>query len=696
MISPPHTHVRSAVSPQQSIQEEPEHELIGAGLPLLQRLKLLKAKEERLAKECQAKVFCSCNKIRATKATGIVHLNWNDLAVLYYVYCCSCLLFQLQVPSTAQTPSTNASAVISPVAPTTNPVCNWIKTAASTVTATVSTVTNVSASGAKPALRVSFRDRVKALEQTEPKTSSTAQNDMEPKQCDDNVKEQLNPIVAGSSSIISSSKISKPSTIATKDKVRQMIQHLGSCPSTSGGDLSPSSGQMRPWSKLKLATVVSSVGSSYTSLNNSINDGSPVRSQPIKIAKIKPTTSLPSPTVTPEDDPKAIFIGRKQADRRSPTRQLDQLKVVTGDRSSASDSEIKNSEIVQLKAKPTGRPFIDSEPKNYRSVDDLSPEYGGLPFVKKLKILNERQKLAELESVILTTRSCSLDYPDTSTDGDMLEPLIRSHSEGSGMTRPRITTTPAPTLAAIAPLKTPQCLQSPISPESNETLERRHLKSILKKLSEERNTAALTTHTTARTTTAGLTVSSAFSSLQDCRGLLQAPTVEGYVARHSKFMKSVTFNSTLSSPPASAHSAFDTAEVRSQFPILNAQHPSNDIPSVVAATAHTITTAPPCSPLSQSDNSFLIDDSTNRLYTVEHLDGSSPIKYDPLTAEKATDNSILSKKFIKGKYFYCSCIDYRTFLAIVDYKLSSLTFVFDVYQLSTNSTIATLLYCILS
>lgn len=56
MISPPHTHVRSAVSPQQSIQEEPEHELIGAGLPLLQRLKLLKAKEERLAKECQAKV----------------------------------------------------------------------------------------------------------------------------------------------------------------------------------------------------------------------------------------------------------------------------------------------------------------------------------------------------------------------------------------------------------------------------------------------------------------------------------------------------------------------------------------------------------------------------------------------------------------------------------------------------------------
>lgn len=645
MISPPHTHVRSAVSPQQSIQEEPEHELIGAGLPLLQRLKLLKAKEERLAKECQARVF-------AHREYFLFVLGSTFLFISSY--------FQLHVPPTAQTPSTNASTAISPIAPPTNIVSNWMKAAASTVTATVSTVANVSASVPKPALRVSFRDRVKALEQTEPKTSSTAQNDMEQKQCDDNVMEQFNPNVAGSSSISSSNKISKPSTFATKDKMRYMIQHLGSCPSTSG-DLSPS-GQMRPWSKLKLATVVSSVGSSYTSLNNSINDGSPVRSQPIKIAKIKPTTSLPTPTTLPDDEPPTISIGRKH--RRSPSNEQDKIKVLAGDRNSASDSEIKSSKTIPLKAKAKGPAFqIDSEPKNYRSVDDLSPEYGGLPFVKKLKILNERQKLAELESVILTTRSCSLDYPDTSMDGDMVEPLIRSHSEGSGMTRPRITTTPATTLttavAPIAPLNIQQCLQSPISPESNETLERRHLKSILKKLSEERNTATLPTNTPIGTAATiapiGLTVSSAaFSGIQDCRGLLQAPTVEGYVARHSKFMKSVTFNSTLSSPPASAHSAhstYDTVESRSQFPILNAQHPSNDIPSVVTATTHTTTTAPPCSPLSQSDNSFLIDDSTNRLYTADHLDGSLPIKYDHLTTEKS-DNSILSKKFIKGKYFY--------------------------------------------
>ena len=49
--------------------------------------------------------------------------------------------------------------------------------------------------------------------------------------------------------------------------------------------------------------------------------------------------------------------------------------------------------------------------KKYNSISDLSPEYSGLPFVKKLKILNERQKLAELEKELIV-RSASLDVPD--------------------------------------------------------------------------------------------------------------------------------------------------------------------------------------------------------------------------------------------------------------------------------------------
>lgn len=68
---------------------------------------------------------------------------------------------------------------------------------------------------------------------------------------------------------------------------------------------------------------------------------------------------------------------------------------------------------------------IRQQTKMYASVDDLSPEYCGLPFVKKLKILNERQKLAELEKAV---RSSSLDCGENNEiefDGN----LTRSHSE---------------------------------------------------------------------------------------------------------------------------------------------------------------------------------------------------------------------------------------------------------------------------
>lgn len=69
--------------------------------------------------------------------------------------------------------------------------------------------------------------------------------------------------------------------------------------------------------------------------------------------------------------------------------------------------------------------------KKYDSIDDLSPEYSGLPFVKKLKILNERQKLAALEKE-LVVRSSSLDVPDRTPEGDEIL-LIRSQSEASAI-----------------------------------------------------------------------------------------------------------------------------------------------------------------------------------------------------------------------------------------------------------------------
>lgn len=58
--------------------------------------------------------------------------------------------------------------------------------------------------------------------------------------------------------------------------------------------------------------------------------------------------------------------------------------------------------------------------KKYDSIDDLSPQYSGLPFVKKLKILNERQKLAELVEKELVVRSASLEIPERTTDDESL------------------------------------------------------------------------------------------------------------------------------------------------------------------------------------------------------------------------------------------------------------------------------------
>ncbi|XP_024939902.1 uncharacterized protein LOC107266738 isoform X2 [Cephus cinctus] len=175
---------------------------------------------------------------------------------------------------------------------------------------------------------------------------------------------------------------------------------------------------------------------------------------------------------------------------------------------------------------------LRQQTKMYASVDDLSPEYCGLPFVKKLKILNERQKLAELEMAV---RSSSLDCGDNAEaefDGN----LTRSHSEACAIEYAR-------KLAKLnKDRKPPTSPQNQLSPE-NETLERRNLKSILKKLSAGSRTGSSETSTTSTPDREAATA--------ELRKLMRAPTIEGYAARHSKLSKSVTFNKyTLQSPPS--------------------------------------------------------------------------------------------------------------------------------------------------
>ncbi|KAK1124534.1 hypothetical protein K0M31_006882 [Melipona bicolor] len=202
------------------------------------------------------------------------------------------------------------------------------------------------------------------------------------------------------------------------------------------------------------------------------------------------------------------------------------------------DASLTNKENSPQRSPPTRRlqlrqslVHLRQQTKMYASVDDLSPEYCGLPFVKKLKILNERQKLAELEKAV---RSSSLDCGETELEFD--GNLTRSHSEACAIEYARkLEKLNQNRMSSMSPT-------DQLSPE-NETLERRNLKSILKKLSAGSRTGSSETSATSTPDREAATA--------ELRKLMRAPTIEGYAARHSKLSKSVTFNKyTLQSPPS--------------------------------------------------------------------------------------------------------------------------------------------------
>ncbi|XP_058454817.1 uncharacterized protein LOC131432509 isoform X3 [Malaya genurostris] len=499
IISPPHTHVTSAISPQESIQEEPEPEVIGAGLPLIHRLRLLKAKEERLAKEAQAKLHVIQQQTSSTPS-----------------------LIQSHSPTSPKAPP-------SPILST-------------------SAAAGHHHNHGKASMRVSFKDRIKSMHRLETKVESRTISIPEGM----DVKRHLLASVPAKNARLSAAQ-------TLKDKIR------------SFGHLQRTDDQLKPWSKLKLATVVS-VGGSYSSLNNSLNEDSPILEQTRKAGRLK--TSIPAdlnlsslthtipppifsapPTTTTSG---SIFQPPSSVFSRSTTIE----KVCVSDSEVTSKKQVSPSPArVRMKPKPIK---LTKEPKSYKSyvsIDDLSPEYSGLPFVKRLKILNERQKLAELESA-MQTRSLSLDCTDSNSSNAGYEPLdqlSRSKSEGSGIASSRSKVGEPDTFAE----------NTPLSPESNETPERRQLKSILKRLSEDK--LALDQRQGIQN--------------RDIRKLMRAQTVEGYVARHSKFTKSVTFDrNTLSSPPNSANLG-ESIEERTLFPIPSAQSSTTTVTPVASSTS---------------------------------------------------------------------------------------------------------------
>ncbi|XP_070491937.1 uncharacterized protein Cngl isoform X8 [Chironomus tepperi] len=193
VVSPPHTHVSSTISPQASIQEEPEPEIIGAGLPLFHRLKLLKAKEEkeRHPKDSQSRLSVSSQGSFSRKAS------------------------------------------LSPTSPT------FKKDTATTCELGIS----------RTNLKVSFKDRIKNLQKESTKEEKPGSNESL------DIKQHLLP--STSSSLLSSTSTAKPKKPSTTKQLRDKIRSFGHIPKD----------ELTPWSKLKLATVVS-LGGSYTSLSS--------------------------------------------------------------------------------------------------------------------------------------------------------------------------------------------------------------------------------------------------------------------------------------------------------------------------------------------------------------------------------------------------------------------------------------------
>lgn len=276
----------------------------------------------------------------------------------------------------------------------------------------------------------------------------------------------------------------------------------------------------KPWSKLKKAAIL---GESKGQSKSSVDDTKDTEKVSKEEDKSEAAVNIDVPIVTTAE---LVKIDNNNIEGCSDSGKKDNPKIcLTGPLEPVHEKSLhlltispKKNIVKTVDTRKSSSMALLPRVKKYRSIDDLSPEYGGLPFVKKLKILNERQKLAELEKVV-KFRSSSLDC--TSSSEDLLgDTLTRSHSEGSTMDKRKFKR---------------KSTDSVGSHGSNETLERRTLKSILKKLSED------------------VTPADSPERSNELKKLIRAPTLEGFAARHSKFSKSVTFQRhTLPSPPSSA------------------------------------------------------------------------------------------------------------------------------------------------
>uniref|UniRef100_A0A182TMH9 Uncharacterized protein n=1 Tax=Anopheles melas TaxID=34690 RepID=A0A182TMH9_9DIPT len=528
--------------------------------------------------------------------------------------------------------------------------------------------TGVAGHHAKPTMRVSFKERLRQLHHQDSKHHGESKPSSVPVTIHEttDMKQHLLPIVPSPGSKAQpmqqqqqhhqqqSHHPSKPSTAQSlKDKIRS-LGHL------------KADDQLKPWSKLKLATVVS-LGGSYTSLNNAASEESPILKQS-KRSRLK--TSIPADlnlnslvSMTPPPISSAPPTTCAPPSSFLPNKIL---SCAAGEAASVSDSEVASGSRTQrttgdkggaravparVRMKPKPIKLESTEPKSYLSIDDLSPEYCGLPFVKKLKILNERQKLAELESAI-KTRSLSLDCTDSNTSTasthDLLDQLTRSQSEGSGMAHTVRSKSESPKRSDSNGLL-------PLSPESNETLERRQLKSILKKLSEDK--AALEQR----------------PNRENLKKLMRAQTVEG--AQTATGTVPGVPHSVAAAPLATSHvderlSAVATASIEQEheryYQVLHEEHHHHHHEEHHHRAEHRQFHRG-VSPTRLPGPTIGDDDTRNALAVISNGDAHRGFPYDPHAeqemdlvpgdgADPVTRSSLSAlasqRKLIKGKWLY--------------------------------------------
>lgn len=502
-------------TPSTSSAPDPEPEVIGAGLPLIQRLLLLKAKEER-------------EKNQLTP-------NMSNQ------------------PSSSDTIS--PSSIKSPLSPTIKNLSPIRKSSESSSpgklqspTTKTSRKNSSGSSDGNSRPKVSFRDKILQVQSDGTAVCQPLNKDVSEKPAavvEPTPKTESNLISIPHSVV---SKIKSPAkAVGTTFRDKLKLLQSGKDPDSSTSEKNKTSSaektpieispmptteakeenkSRKPWSKLKKAAIL---GESKSQSKSSLEEHKDIKpSCDIeKENKTEVTVNICVPTVTTAE---LVKIDNNNIENASDNDKDKSKLCLTGPLEPVQQKSLdlltyspkKNvtnvTKTTELKNTSMISGMLLPRVKKYRSIDDLSPEYGGLPFVKKLKILNERQKLAELERVV-KIRSSSLDC--TSSSEDLLcDTLTRSHSEGSTMDKRKYKR---------------KSIDSIESHGSNETLERRTLKSILKKLSED------------------VTPAESPERSNELKRLIRAPTLEGYAARHSKFAKSVTFNRhTLPSPPASA------------------------------------------------------------------------------------------------------------------------------------------------